>query len=203
MMPRTLSRTVSIALSYGLAWLVLGLPQARAGFTVTLDGTTASGTNTQFNYSASIGTGDSIVAGNTFTIYDFSGLVPGSLKAPDGWSGSTATTTPPPNVLLTHGDDPAVPNLTFTYNGSSTISGPASVTGFSALSVFSDAKTTKDFVGVIGRPGVNLVSSVGDVQTPGDGLPSPAPAPEPSSLISGGIGLLLAGLAVARRRRAA
>jgi hypothetical protein len=195
-MPRTLSRIVTSSLSCGLAWLVLGLPEARAGFTVSLDSTNPSGSNTQFNYSASISNGDSIVSGNNFTVYDFTGYVTGSVTAPTGWSASVGNTTPPPNVLLSHGDDPALPNLTFTYNGSAPIAGSATVTGFSALSNDNLPLSTKDFVGVSGAVGQGLVNTVGDVQVPGIlGLPSPAPAPEPSSLVSVGTGLLLAGLA--------
>ena len=71
-MPRNRYRIAFHVLALG----VLGAAQARAGFSVQFDSTDASGThNTEFNYTASITSSDSIVAGDYFKITDFSGLV--------------------------------------------------------------------------------------------------------------------------------
>jgi hypothetical protein len=199
-MPRKLSKVAGTAFSCGLAWLALGLPQARAGFTVSLDSTSPSGSYTQFNYSASLTSSDQIVTGNSFTIYDFAGYVPGSITAPAGWTASVQALTPPPNVLLSHGDDPAYLNLTFTYTGSAPITNSTTITGFSAVSVSGDPVTAKNFVGQINAQGIGRVDTVGDTIVPATTLPSPAPAPEPSALVSGGIGLLIVGFIVRRRR---
>jgi hypothetical protein len=208
------TRIVAITLLSGLTWLVSGSTQARAGFTVSLDSAKAVGSDTQVAYSASIGSTDTLAAGDSFTVFDFAGYVDGTLVAPTGWTGvfspalnggtpppGNAPTTPP-NVILTHGDDPAIPNLTFTYIGATPITGPQSITGFSALSSF-DTYALKDFTGVLTGNGLK-VSSVGAVPAPAlGGLPYPAPAPEPSSVVTGAIGLALAGFAYRRHRRTA
>ena len=98
---------------------LLGMNRAEAGFTVVLSGP-ATGTGPfTYSYAAVINASDSVVAGNFFRIYDFGGYVPGSIAAPAGWTASVAllNPTPPPNVVLTHGDDPTISNLIFTYTG--------------------------------------------------------------------------------------
>jgi hypothetical protein len=188
-----------LLLSAGLAAMGLGLvapPQARAGFTILLANTTPSGGNTTFNFTASIAPDDSIVSGNFFRIYDFNGLT-GTPTAPAGWTVSEANSnpTPPPAVLLEHGDDPAIPNLTFTYTGA-TITGPTTISGFSADSIFGQSSTIKDFVGQDTKAATgSLVDSRGDIAVPGPAVP------EPSGLITMSLGTILFGAAFAWRNR--
>lgn len=202
-MRHSLTRIVGIALTSGLALFAAATPRAEAGFTVSFDSANAVGSNTKINYTASIGSTDSIVAGDSFRIYDFTGYVGGTVVAPKDWVGSVgADNVAPPSVLLTHGNDVGVPNLTFTYTGTTPITGPSTLGGFSALSSF-NTYAIKDFTGTVSGGGLR-VSSVGGIQSPVlGGIPFPAPAPEPSSLISGAIGLVVAGLAYRRRRRTA
>ena len=123
-------------------------------------------------------------------------------KTATGGGSAPAVPTAPPSVILTHGDDPAIPNLTFTYVGTKPITGPQSITGFSALSSF-DTYVLKDFTGVLTGNGLK-VSTVGTVPSPAvGGIPFPSPAPEPSSVVTGAIGLVLAGFAYRRHRRTA
>ena len=169
---------------------------AQAGITVTLDPGSPTGTGPYgYSYTVSIPAGDEIVTGNFFRIYDFSGLSDPS-NGPAGWTLSIASSnpTPPPNVLLSHGDDPAISNLTFTYTGTVPLIGPLVIPGFSEAS-FDKNTTIKDFVGrdsvAIGPTAGLFVDSVGPVVVP-------APVPEPATLGLLGVG---ATLILARRRR--
>jgi hypothetical protein len=190
----------SSAVLTGLGLLALGGAPARAGFTVTLDSGSPTGSGPYtYSYTASIPDGDQINAGNFFRIYDFAGYVSGTVTAPAGWTVATNNTdpVPPPNVILSHGDDPAVPNLTFTYNGASPIVGPTAISGFTAQSTFPLEGAIKDFVGrdtkATGPTAGSAVDSVGDIKVPG--------VPEPSAVVSSAIGLALLGLGCAARSR--
>jgi hypothetical protein len=202
-----ISRKALASLTLAALCLASGTTRARAGFTVTLDSTTPTNTGaTQFNYSASIAGPDTIAPGDYFRIYDFGGLLNGTVTAPTGWSVATESgSVPPPNVALMHGDDPAVPNLLFTYNGRAPIGGPKTVSGFSAQSSASGSGNNwlKDFNGSLTTTAGLKINSVGEVLVPsGTILPPPSAVPEPSAVISCGLGLVGLGLAHARRARA-
>src|SRR5262249_10327363 len=137
----------------GLA-LVLGTGTAEAAFTVTLDAGSPTGSGPfTYTYTASIPSGDQINPGDQtnpgdfFRIYDFAGYVAGSIAAPAGWTATTALTNavPPPSVILTHDDEPTIPNLVFTYTGTAPIVGPTSIGGFTAMSTFPLTGAIKDF----------------------------------------------------------
>lgn len=178
----------------GLATLLGGAQAARAGFTVTLNSVVPSGSEFVFNYGVSIADDDVLTAGNFFRIYDFFGYVPGSITAPAGWTATTmlSNPTPPPDVIIGLGDDPAVPNLIFTYTGAS-VTGPITLTGFSARSTFGPSRL-KNFAGrtTASAAGGAPVDSVGTVGVP---------VPEPASLISTGLGVLTLGAVFGLRRR--
>jgi len=108
---------------------------AHADIIPSFDSITPSGSNFQFNYTATV-TGDQRVeTGDFFTIYDFNGLVPNSATMPANWSfsslliGVTPSRVNPP-------DDPTILNITFTYTGTTPIIGPAPLGTFSAVSNF-------------------------------------------------------------------
>lgn len=168
---------------------------AQGGFTVTLDSVSGVGPFT-FAYSATIPVGDQINSGDFFRIFDFNGYVAGSALMPAGWTLDVSNTnpTPPPNVILSRGDDVTLPNLTFTYTGVGPIVGGATVSGFSARSEFGSFGVVKDFVGratkSTGNTAGTFVDSVGDVGVPGA-------VPEPASVVS----LLLGGTALAAAGR--
>lgn len=197
-----LTRQASTIVFLGALGGAFGLAEARAGYTVELDSTAPSGGNTLFDYAAAVTGKDTITTGDYFTVIDFAGYVPGSIKAPAGWTATTEMTSSllTPNFPLTHGDDPAIPNLVFTYNGWTPITSNTAVAGFSAVSIYGNANSFKDFVGTVTSDIGRTVTSFGDINVPTFGFPSPAPAPEPSSLISGGIGVLIFGIGYARRR---
>ena len=85
-----------------------------------------------WSYNADLTSGQ-LAAGDGFTIFDFGGYVAGSIAAPVGWTPTTALTGSPFGTSLGL-DDPALVNLTFTYNGI-TINqaiGAQTFTGFTA-----------------------------------------------------------------------
>jgi hypothetical protein len=85
-----------------------------------------------WSYNADLKSGQ-LDAGDGFTIFDFDGYVAGSIAAPVDWTPSTALTGSPFGASLGL-DDPALINLTFTYNGP-TINqaiGAQTFTGFTA-----------------------------------------------------------------------
>ena len=70
-----------------------------------------------WTYGANLSSG-AVNAGDGFTIFDFGGLVPGSVTAPAGWT----ITVGPGSVLSvpaigTHPDNPAIDNLLFIWSG--------------------------------------------------------------------------------------
>ena len=184
----------------GLSTLLGATQSAQAGFNVVLDSVSGTGPYT-FNYTATIATGDSIVAGNFFRVYDFFGYVPGSITAPADWVASTALSnpTPPPNVLVPLGDDPAVPNLIWTYTGNAALIGPTTILNFTAQSTLNFLGFEKNYVGRATQAGGTSagqpVDTVGNVRVPG--------VPEPASMISTGLVVLVLGSVYGFRRRRA
>jgi hypothetical protein len=164
-----------------------------------------------FTYRVQITPGNEVLPGNFFTIYDFQGLV-GAPSSTDftlanGWTfSSTGVGDAPPNYVgdFLSVDNPALPNITFTYSGL-----PIQNTDqFNDLVLGKFTATTSVLVGE--NPDENYVAqdvrisntelslgNTGSVTVPfnqnGPFLPLPATA-------CGGLGLMGL-LAVGRRRR--
>ena len=175
--------------------------QAHAGYNVTLGSITPAGSNFTYDYNASITANqEEVVSGNFFRIFDFAGYVPGSATAPLNWVVSIANSnpTPPPNVILLHGDDPAIPNITFTYTGSTPLTGPVTLGGFTIQSIYPGTSLIdKDYAGQstdVGTTVPSIIDARGDVDVP-------ALVPEPTSVLSAGVGMILLGIGYMRSRR--
>lgn len=65
-----------------------------------------------YTYAATLTLGE-LYPGDHFAIFDFQGLIGGSVFAPPGWAITTPALSPIPNQLIP--DSPAVPNLLFTW----------------------------------------------------------------------------------------
>ena len=160
---------------------------------------TPEGGNYQWTYSIVLPTNSQLMAGNFFTIYDFGGLLPGTISAPTGWAASVAMVGPTP-PLLAPIDNPTIPNLTFTYTGPTITSGELGLGNFSALSLY--AAGTDSFLTAQtqrtsdGKGDSNITET--SVPVPFGGH-SPPTLPEPTTLALAGIGLPL--LVLARRVR--
>jgi hypothetical protein len=164
--------------------------------------------------------------GNQFVIYDFNGLIEGSNQQPAGFEFQTLNVGGNPGRTVPN-DNPAMPNLVWTYTGDTPLVGQIGLGNFSALSTLPEASVTTDFVsrtqvedpnGEI-RDEDNIVETKGpngtNPTTPPPGNPNPpgepttpetptppSGVPEPSSMILLACGLpLIAGARYLRNRR--
>jgi hypothetical protein len=97
---------------------------------------------TTFSYTANLSDNGLIAVGDGFTIFDFAG--PQSAVVPSsGWTASAGTGSPNAAIASAGAgfDDPAVPNVSFIWNGSITAPTPGSALGtFSILSLYSASR---------------------------------------------------------------
>ncbi len=161
--------------------------------------------NYRWTYGVIVTTDLRVNPGDSFTIYDIHGLISGSAAMPADWSVSEAFSTPP-HPGTNPFDDPMVPNVTFTYLGSSPIDGQAGLGNFSIISLYSDAVvgdfTSKTERQVDGRVNYNITTT--DVPAPPtDPDGGVNETPEPATLALFGIGIPLAALARRLQRRSA
>jgi hypothetical protein len=161
----------------GIGVLVAATGAANASFLPAFTGTTPAGSNTQFNYDFVFATAgatapiERLENGDFLTIYDIPGFV--SATGPANFSVSTQNlgingtgTTP--------ADDPALPNVTFTYTGP-TVTVDTFFNGASIVSSF----------GLVGLDNyTSETTRVSDGSTIGHIGLVPVPAiPEPGTLI--------------------
>ena len=180
---------------------------AQANITPVLQSVAASGSNFLYTYQVTLDSDQALVNGSKTSIFDFAGYVNGSVASSDVRfvAGTEALTTGMlANPSFT--DNPAITNLTLTWNGgpfhmgtTTPNSGPPEVNfTLTALSTFGStafdgytSTAVKSNGTAIGQP----TSNVGPV-----GVPIAAAVPEPASwalmiLGFGGVGALM------RRRR--
>jgi hypothetical protein len=194
-MPRRLTTVLLTA----LAGLATAAP-ARAGLLPVSVSVLPEADNFRWTYAIVLPTDSQLRAGDYFTIYDFAGLVPGTIVAPDGWTVTTTRVGPTPD-RLTPLDNPEVENLTFTYAGEVLNTGQIGLGNFWAVSTsqvagesFFTAQTHRTSDGGVDR---NITGTVVPVPV----VPPPPPSvPEPATLALAGLGLPLVALARAVRR---
>lgn len=167
--------------------------------------------NFRWTYSVVLPTDMKLQAGSYFTIYDFAGYQAGSAAvsatSPDDsfaqyWTLSQTNLGPTPDRLNPQ-DDPAISNLTFTYNGPTIPAGQLTLGNFAATSAYGTTAdsffTATNQTAASGQVDSNITSTL----TPrGDG-PPPVGTPEPTTLVLAGLGLPLIGLRRVLRRKAA
>lgn len=177
------------------ALMVLGNVPAQAGVLPVSVTVTPDGANYRYTYGVVL-TSDSVLnAGDFFTVYDFAGMIDGSMTAPSGFSLSISADSATPNLLMPV-DNPSLPNLTWTFGGPQPLVGPVNLGEFSALSMFPantdgyfTARTHREIDG-------HIDSNITDTRVP---VPVP-PVPEPSTLVLvAALGLSLTGLRFLRR----
>lgn len=184
-----------------LAFVSLTPTNAFATITVTPTPMISGAGPYTWTYSVNLVGFSSIDAGDFFTILDFAGFVPGTQTVVANWTASSANSGVCPADLAgtcAGFDDPAVPNLTWTYTGTGIANpntNPATVFflgNFAANSTFNMPRNDWFF------------SRDNDLAAPhtdegaGGNTNVPASVPEPSSLLLFGSGLTA--LAFARRK---
>jgi hypothetical protein len=141
--------------------------QCHAGLLPTSSSVTQNGSNYVYSYGLSLTSNATLQAGDSFTIYDFAGLVPNSNTQPTGFTFSSALVGPTP-AGTTPVDSPTISNVTWTFTGSGAPIGPASVGNFAVQSQFS-MTTTGSFTStaqmLAGDRAVDVVSQA-QVTTP-------------------------------------
>jgi hypothetical protein len=190
-----------IARSFAAAAVAVALTgsPAAAGLLPVSVTVNPEGGNFRWTYAIVLPTDMKLQAGNYFTIYDFQGYVPGGESAPDGWTFGSSKVGPTANRLKP-GDDPNIPNLTWTYNGPTIPSGQIGLGNFWAISSFQGQGATS-FTSSTNRTSDGLAdANITETITP-QGPSGPNLTPEPATLALVGLGLPLVGLARVFRRK--
>ncbi|MBX9579991.1 MAG: hypothetical protein K2X87_06745 [Gemmataceae bacterium] len=188
-------RHVALACATALA---LPAPPARAGLLPVQVSVVPDGTNFRWTYAILLQAGTQVRAGDYFTIYDFGGLVPDSVRAEAGWEVTVADTGSTPDRVAPE-DDPALPNLTFRYGGTIAPDGQLGLGNFWAVSRY-DAPTDSFFTAQThtsadGRVDRNITETV---------VPVPTGVPEPGTVALAALGLpVAAGLRALGKKRGA
>src|SRR4030095_10783499 len=80
----------AIALTAALLGVAVATPTAQAGMIPTNVSVTSDGDNFRWTYAVVVTTDVKVNPRGSVTIYDFAGLVQGSIQAPDGWNVTTS-----------------------------------------------------------------------------------------------------------------
>lgn len=211
-------RLWKVGLTAGLAVALGG--SAQAGLLPLTATAVPDGNNFRYTYGVMLTSNSTLQKGDQFVIYDFNGFIPGSNTQPTGFNFSTALTGGNPGRTVPN-DNPAMPNLVWTYTGDTPLVGQIGLGNFTALSNLPEASVTTDFVsrtqvqdpnGEI-RDEDNITQTKAPAGTdaspppPGNPPPTNPPppgVPEPSTLILLAAGIpLVAGARFLRARRKA
>ena len=160
----------------GLVLLGSGILIARGDIIPTLSSVTGSSPNFTWNYSANVTVDETINPGDFFTIYDFGSIAPGSNMQPTGWTFSQALLGPTP-ALVNATDNPNILNLTWTYTGTTPISGSAALGMFSVITSTDQLKTGQFSAEATRNSGPNAGTKVDNIGT------ISVPVPESSALL--------------------
>src|SRR6266705_2904653 len=149
---------------------------ARADIIPTLSSVTGSSPTFTWNYSANVTVDQTVNTGDFFTIYDFGTIAPGSNAQPTGWTFSQALLGPTP-ALTNPTDNPNILNLTWTYTGTTPISGSAALGMFSVITSTDQLKTGQFSAEATRNSGPNAGTKVDNIGT------ISVPVPESSALL--------------------
>lgn len=200
------------AVLLGLGVLGLNTSTARAGLlpTLTLNPPMSDGMgNFIYNYNVQLPNHFKVQSGDSFTIYDFHGYVPGSATVPfAGWVATEPPTTDTPPIGLNHldvVDDASVPDIRFTYTGPTLVGEQFMVFTITSTSgvVWTPPDNVANVASAIHNEAGGPANEVTNTKVPmAQENPNPQ-APEPATLAMLGIGMpLLGAFNLLRRRKA-
>jgi hypothetical protein len=177
---------------------------ARASVIPVLDSVTPDGSDFLFSYDGQLAPDQGVIAGDQLVILDFAGYVPGSVQSSLPDVTASVSYTLPAGMLLDPGftDNPAIPDLVFTYNGPpvDTSGGPypsqIDFSGLSAESIYSQQVSGSFSAVAVKNSGAQTGTTtynVGQV-----GVPLATAVPEPAlwaMMITGffGVGFIMRG----------
>ena len=202
-----MTRGTSIARLLAAAVAVVGLAggTAQAGLLPSSVTVFPEAGNFRWQYAVVLPTDMKLQSGDYFTIYDFAGLVPGSVVTPDSnWMVGVQNTGKIP-ALLKPTDDANIPNLVFTYTGPTIPAGQLGLGNFMVTSVLGDSSRVEvSFTAETNRSSDGLKDrNITTTDAPGGDVKPPPGVPEPATLLLAGLGLPLLGLAKLRKKKAA
>ena len=161
---------------YLIALAIAGVATANADIIPTFSSTSPSGSNFTWNYAANVTVDQQVNPGDFFTIYDFGNIAPGSNTQPAGWIFSSSLVGVNPS-FVTPTDNASIMNLTWTYRGTTPITGTAALGMFSVVTTTNQLRTS-DFAAEATRStGPNAGTKVDNVGTVS------VPVPEMSALL--------------------
>ncbi|HXD88539.1 MAG TPA: hypothetical protein VN641_18765 [Urbifossiella sp.] len=175
---------------------------ARAGLLPVQVSVTPDSGNYRWTYAIVLPTDSQLQSGDYFTIYDFGGMVNGTIQAPSGWTVAVANVGTTPN-RVDPADDASLPNLTFTYGGATINTGQTGLGNFWADST--DSLATDSFFTASthrtsdGKPDSNITETI--VPVPTASTPPPS-VPEPATMVLALLGVPLLGVTRLIRRKA-
>lgn len=183
-----------------VAALAMAVPAEAA--VITLENVDPLGDDFLFSYQGTLGPDEGILNGSKLVIFDFLGLVDGSIfTGSANLQGSSELLTATPFITSGYTDDPTIPNLVFTYVGpgfqnSGGPFAPFDFHGFGAASRYGQvAFSSFTAFTVKNNPPASENSQL--VQVGVAGVPA---LPEPATWATMLIGFGMAGSAIRRRR---
>lgn len=202
MLGRRSTKTLLGWLSAAVVWGFAASP-ARADILAHFQSVAGSSGAFTWTYDATTAQGQGVVPGDYFEIVDFKGFT-GGHSEPAGWTFLTSTNGPTPAGTLPT-DNGQMPNLVWTYTGSTPLTGPLDLGQFSANSNLGSSATGQLVAFSTQMSGADAgtkLSNISSLSVPTDSGTF-APVPEPATA---GVMLLILPLALAgrfvRRRRA-
>ncbi|HEX4179588.1 MAG TPA: PEPxxWA-CTERM sorting domain-containing protein [Caulobacteraceae bacterium] len=191
----------SFLLGAGTAFILAA--GAQASVIPALTGVTPDGSDFLFSYQGQLAPDQGVIAGDELVIVDFAGYVPGSVSSSLTNVTASISYTLPAGLLLEPGvtDNPAIPDLVFTYKGpdfdtsGGPFAGDVNFNGLTAESTLGGVMLGSYSAKAVKNEGLSAGTATYNVGLVG--VPAPVPEPAVWAMMLVGFG----GLGAAMRSR--